>query len=332
MDEAERLCDRLLVLDHGRKIAEGTPRDLIAEHLEPRRGRGLRRRRARRWPSAACSAAPQRVEISGETVFFYTQRCPQPLLDALAGRSAAALPAPAGQPRGPVPQAHRPPDPRRRLMTRPPARSSVAELTACPHTPSGSAVHEGPRPTPSICAAPLTALVAGVAAQPAGLAQARDAQRDRQHRRAADHAGRLRLRPGCAGRAASTARCPTSCSWRRGSICMSAMNAATFEALYSAFSRMHVQKTWDGIMNAPVGARRHRVGRDAVGRASRRCSPVTAILVVMLRARASAAARDAAGRVAGAGPRRRHLRVASRWSSTRWPRATTSSPTTSRWS
>ena len=37
-----------------------------------------------------------------------------------------------------------------------------------------------------------------------------------------------------------------------GSICMSAMNAASFEALYSAFSRMHVQKTWDSIMNAPV--------------------------------------------------------------------------------
>lgn len=37
-----------------------------------------------------------------------------------------------------------------------------------------------------------------------------------------------------------------------GTICMSAMNAATFEALYSAFSRMHVQRTWDGIMNAPV--------------------------------------------------------------------------------
>ncbi len=37
-----------------------------------------------------------------------------------------------------------------------------------------------------------------------------------------------------------------------GSICMSTMNAASFEALYSAFSRMHVQKTWDGILNAPV--------------------------------------------------------------------------------
>ena len=37
-----------------------------------------------------------------------------------------------------------------------------------------------------------------------------------------------------------------------GSICMSTMMAASFEALYSAFSRMHVQKTWDAIVNAPV--------------------------------------------------------------------------------
>src|SRR5665213_3889883 len=35
MDEAERLCDRLAVLDDGVKIAEGTPRALIAEHIEP---------------------------------------------------------------------------------------------------------------------------------------------------------------------------------------------------------------------------------------------------------------------------------------------------------
>jgi lipooligosaccharide transport system permease protein len=37
-----------------------------------------------------------------------------------------------------------------------------------------------------------------------------------------------------------------------GAICTSVMNAATFEALYSAFSRMHVQKTWEAIMNTPV--------------------------------------------------------------------------------
>jgi len=30
MDEAERLCDRLAIVDHGRIIAEGTPADLIA--------------------------------------------------------------------------------------------------------------------------------------------------------------------------------------------------------------------------------------------------------------------------------------------------------------
>ncbi len=37
-----------------------------------------------------------------------------------------------------------------------------------------------------------------------------------------------------------------------GSICMSVMMAASFEALYSAFSRMHVQKTWETLMNTPL--------------------------------------------------------------------------------
>lgn len=32
MDEAEQLCDRLVVMDHGRIVAEGSPRALIAEH------------------------------------------------------------------------------------------------------------------------------------------------------------------------------------------------------------------------------------------------------------------------------------------------------------
>ncbi len=38
-----------------------------------------------------------------------------------------------------------------------------------------------------------------------------------------------------------------------GTLCYATMNSATFEALYSAFSRMHVQRTWEAIMNAPVG-------------------------------------------------------------------------------
>ena len=32
MDEAEQLCDRLVVMDHGTIVAEGPPRDLIAHH------------------------------------------------------------------------------------------------------------------------------------------------------------------------------------------------------------------------------------------------------------------------------------------------------------
>ena len=37
-----------------------------------------------------------------------------------------------------------------------------------------------------------------------------------------------------------------------GTVCYSTMNSATFEVLYSGFSRMHVQKTWDAIMNTPL--------------------------------------------------------------------------------
>jgi lipooligosaccharide transport system permease protein len=66
-----------------------------------------------------------------------------------------------------------------------------------------------------------------------------------------------------------------------GSICMSAMNAASFEALYSAFSRMHVQKTWDGIMNAPVNLD-NVVLAEMLWAAFKSLFTVTAILVVML--------------------------------------------------
>ena len=81
MDEAERLCSRLLVLDHGRKIAEGTPRELIKQHLEPDvvevYGNG-----ALGLVNSPLRSYAARVEVSGETVFFYTQNA-RDLLDAL---------------------------------------------------------------------------------------------------------------------------------------------------------------------------------------------------------------------------------------------------------
>jgi len=89
MDEAERLCSRLLVLDHGKKIAEGRPRELIAQHLEPDvvevYGVGALAL-ARSEEHAALRALAARVEVSGETVFFYTQDA-RPLLALLTVHS-----------------------------------------------------------------------------------------------------------------------------------------------------------------------------------------------------------------------------------------------------
>jgi lipooligosaccharide transport system ATP-binding protein len=83
MDEAERLCSRLIVLDHGKKIAEGRPRELIAQHLEPDvvevYGDG-----AIGLAQSPLKEMAARVEVSGETVFFYTQDA-RGLLNALDG-------------------------------------------------------------------------------------------------------------------------------------------------------------------------------------------------------------------------------------------------------
>ena len=82
MDEAERLADRLAVIDLGHKIAEGTPRALIAEHIEASvvevYGDG-----AKAWGETEGAQRSGRLETSGETVFCYTD-APGPLLEHLA--------------------------------------------------------------------------------------------------------------------------------------------------------------------------------------------------------------------------------------------------------
>ena len=82
MDEAERLCNRLLLLDHGKKIAEGTPRDLISQHLEPDVVE-VYGQDALALVHSPLSQLAQRTETSGETVFFYTANA-APLLQALS--------------------------------------------------------------------------------------------------------------------------------------------------------------------------------------------------------------------------------------------------------
>ena len=82
MDEAERLCNRLLVLDHGKKIAEGRPRDLIAQHLEPDVVEVYGNGALALAQDETLRPLATRIEVSGETVFFYTVDA-RPLLEAL---------------------------------------------------------------------------------------------------------------------------------------------------------------------------------------------------------------------------------------------------------
>ena len=81
MDEAERLTDRLAILDHGRVVAEGAPRALIETHIEPAVvevfGEGLAD-----WTGQHAADLCQRFETVGETLFCYTST-PDIVIDAL---------------------------------------------------------------------------------------------------------------------------------------------------------------------------------------------------------------------------------------------------------
>jgi lipooligosaccharide transport system ATP-binding protein len=71
MEEAERLCDRLAIMDHGRLIAEGGPRQLIDAHIEPQVvevfGEGVEN-----WAAGRGQELCKRLERVGETLFCHT--------------------------------------------------------------------------------------------------------------------------------------------------------------------------------------------------------------------------------------------------------------------
>ncbi len=81
MDEAERLCDRLIIMDHGKVITQGAPRELVAQHIEPQvvevYGDGLNY-----WLEQFARARAKRIEITGETAFCYGEGL-EPLLKNL---------------------------------------------------------------------------------------------------------------------------------------------------------------------------------------------------------------------------------------------------------
>jgi lipooligosaccharide transport system ATP-binding protein len=85
MDEAERLCTRLAVIDHGKMIACDTPQALIATHVEPEVVE-VYGDDARTWAENHGRHLSKRMELAGETAFCYTLDA-QPLLADLATRS-----------------------------------------------------------------------------------------------------------------------------------------------------------------------------------------------------------------------------------------------------
>jgi lipooligosaccharide transport system ATP-binding protein len=72
MDEAEQLCDRLVVMDHGKIAAEGTPRDLIARYSTPE---VLELRFAPGTQDIAAEKikdlSPERLEVTADRLLIY---------------------------------------------------------------------------------------------------------------------------------------------------------------------------------------------------------------------------------------------------------------------
>jgi lipooligosaccharide transport system ATP-binding protein len=85
MEEAERLCDRLAIMDHGKIIATGSPHELIGNHIEPQvvevYGEGVAG-----WMAAHSGTYCERVEKVGETVFCYTRNS-EALVQQLCNRT-----------------------------------------------------------------------------------------------------------------------------------------------------------------------------------------------------------------------------------------------------
>ena len=85
MDEAERLCSRLAVIDHGKMIASDSPRALIATHVEPEVVE-VYGDEVRLWVEGHGRALADRLEVAGETAFCYAHDA-APLLADLAKSS-----------------------------------------------------------------------------------------------------------------------------------------------------------------------------------------------------------------------------------------------------
>ncbi|ABM61034.1 ATP-binding cassette domain-containing protein [Halorhodospira halophila] len=92
MEEAERLCDRLAIMDHGRIIDCDSPAALARSHLE-RYVVELRGDEARTWLGQSGLSGAARVREVGETVLLYADD-PAPVASALQAQGLTYLQRP----------------------------------------------------------------------------------------------------------------------------------------------------------------------------------------------------------------------------------------------
>ena len=83
MEEAERLCDRVVIMDRGRVLEQGTPAELVARHVEPEVVE-IRAAGGETVPALPGTGAC-RIETVGDVRYCYTHDA-RPLLAALEGR------------------------------------------------------------------------------------------------------------------------------------------------------------------------------------------------------------------------------------------------------
>ena len=86
MDEAERLCARLAIMDNGKIITQGSPRELIAQHIEPHVVEifgDAEDTQPIEWARGQADQLARRCEMAGETLFCYLDE-PSALLERLA--------------------------------------------------------------------------------------------------------------------------------------------------------------------------------------------------------------------------------------------------------
>jgi lipooligosaccharide transport system ATP-binding protein len=89
MEEAERLCDRVVIMDRGRVLDAGAPPELVARHIEPHVVE-VHGPRLQQWHAGAGRALAARSETSGETRYYYVHD-EGPLVGALAGEPNLAF-------------------------------------------------------------------------------------------------------------------------------------------------------------------------------------------------------------------------------------------------